>query len=87
MQQFSRIIAPHVKHVVATDISRHMIAIGEEKNTNEKIANITYERAENDAVSIVLNQPLQTKKRLNLGVLLFYSFPSLITALTLYSRD
>jgi len=61
----SRILAPHVKHVVATDISRHMIAIGEEKNTNEKIANITYERAENDALPFLDNSFDVVFSRLN----------------------
>ena len=38
--------APHVKHILATDISEKMIAIAQQKAGEQKIENVTFQRAE-----------------------------------------
>lgn len=42
--------APHVKHILATDISARMIAIAREKAAAQQVKNVTFEQTDLDAL-------------------------------------
>lgn len=47
--------APHVKHILATDISENMIAIAREKAAAQGVENVTFEVTSTDDLKMVAN--------------------------------